>query len=171
MPQPVYLLVIGKGFTEAGYRLTKQEMDDLWAKVQDVDNRAGAKWIIACASRWADEETLDWGVIEYPDMDAYQRKVAELEELQWWRYFEAETIFGHEAGSRPISALSDDSHSQFGPRFCRRAPAVAPTAIRDPPGRSTRECAYRKWRPTVRRRDLCVVPSANRGRCCCRDPW
>jgi hypothetical protein len=94
MPKPIYLLVLGKGYTEAWYQLTKGEQDSLWAKVQDIDARAGATWRIICDSRWADEEIFDWGVIEYPDIEAYQEKVAALEKLQWWRYFSAKTILG-----------------------------------------------------------------------------
>ena len=47
MSTPVYLLVFGKGYTEAWYRLSKAEQDSLWAKVQEVDTRVGAKWQIA----------------------------------------------------------------------------------------------------------------------------
>jgi hypothetical protein len=94
MPKSIYLLVLGKGYTEAWYQLTKEEQDSLWAKVQDIDARAGATWRIICDSRWADEEIFDWGVIEYPDIEAYQEKVAALEKLQWWRYFSAKTILG-----------------------------------------------------------------------------
>jgi hypothetical protein len=91
---PVFLLVLGKGFTEAWYQLSKQEQDDLWARVQDVDRRAGGVWRIACDSRWADESLFDWGVIEYPDFDAYRQKVAELEKLDWYRYWSCKTILG-----------------------------------------------------------------------------
>jgi len=94
MSKHIYLLVIAKGFTEAWYQLSKEEQDSLWSKVEEVDKRAGAKWLIVCDSRWADEEVFDWGVIEYPDMEAYQKKVEELEKLQWWRYFSAKTILG-----------------------------------------------------------------------------
>ncbi len=94
MAKPIYLLVLGKGVTEAWYQLSKAEQDSLWAKVQEADRRADAKWVILCNSRWADEELFDWGVLEYPDMEAYQQKVAELEALQWWRYFSAKTILG-----------------------------------------------------------------------------
>jgi hypothetical protein len=37
---------------------------------------------------------FDWGVIEYPDMDSYRRKVAELEKLHFWRYWSSKTILG-----------------------------------------------------------------------------
>jgi hypothetical protein len=91
---PVFLLVLGEGHTEAWYQLSKEEQDDLWAKVQEVDRRAGAVVHIVCDSRWADESLLDWVVIEYPDFDAYRRKVAELEELNWYRYWSCKTILG-----------------------------------------------------------------------------
>lgn len=94
MPQPVYLLVLGKGFTDAWYHLSEEEQRSLWAQVQEIDERAGAKWQILCNSRWADEEIYDWGVLEYPSIEVYQQKVAELEKLNFWRYWSAKTILG-----------------------------------------------------------------------------
>jgi hypothetical protein len=94
MSKPVYKLVLGKGFTEAWYQLSKEEQINLWAKVEETGKRAGAKWLIACNSRWADEEIYDWVVIEYPDMEAYQKDVEELEKLNWWRYWSCKTILG-----------------------------------------------------------------------------
>jgi hypothetical protein len=94
MSTPIFLLVLGEGFTEAWHQLTKQEQDDLWSRVQEVDRRAGAVWHIACDSRWADESLLDWVVIEYPDFDSYRQKVAELEELNWYRYWSCKTVLG-----------------------------------------------------------------------------
>ena len=91
---PVFLLVLGEGFTEAWHQLSKQEQDDLWARVEEVDKRAGAVWHIACDSRWADESVFDWAVIEYPDFDSYRQKVVELEKLTWWRYWSCKTILG-----------------------------------------------------------------------------
>ena len=94
MSKPVYMLVMAKGYTEAGYQLSEEERNNLWSKVQEIDKQAGAKFVIFCNSRWADEEIYDWGVLEYPDMEAYQKKVEELEKLHWWRYFSAKTILG-----------------------------------------------------------------------------
>jgi hypothetical protein len=94
MSEPIYLLVLGKGWTEAWYQLSEDEQKALWAKVEEIDQRAGGSWNIICDSRWADEEIYDWGVLEYPIMEAYRQKVAALEELNWWRYFSAKTILG-----------------------------------------------------------------------------
>ncbi len=94
MSKPVYLLVLGTGYTEAWHHLSKDEQANLRSKVEEVDKRAGAKRLIVCNSRWADESVFAWGVIEYPDMDSYQQKVEELEKLNWWQYFSAKTILG-----------------------------------------------------------------------------
>jgi hypothetical protein len=51
--------------------------------VEEAGKSTGEKWLIACNSRWADEAILDWIVIEYPDMDAYQKNVETLEKLEW----------------------------------------------------------------------------------------
>lgn len=93
MSEPIYLLVMG-GYTEAWHRLSEEEQASLSAKVEEVDKRAGAKWIVGCNSRWADEAVAYWAVIEYPDIGVYLKKVEELEQLGWFRYFVAKTILG-----------------------------------------------------------------------------
>jgi hypothetical protein len=94
MSEPIYMLVWGGDWTEAGHQLSQEEKDDLWAKVSAVDERAGAKWVLSCDSRWADESVAGWAVVVYPDIESYQQKVKGLEELNWWRYFSAKTILG-----------------------------------------------------------------------------
>lgn len=66
----VHLIVLGKGFTEAWHRLTEQEQKELWDKVSEVDRRAGMRVVIACFARWANEGLYDWGVLEYPSIEA-----------------------------------------------------------------------------------------------------
>jgi hypothetical protein len=94
MSKPVYLLVLAKGYTEAWYQLSKEEQDALWAKVNEIDKRAGAKFHVFCNSRWADEDLMAWGVIEYPSMEAIEQKVKDLEDMNWWHYVSAKTILG-----------------------------------------------------------------------------
>ena len=94
MSKPVCLLVLGQGHTEAWYQLSKEEQNNLTSKAMEAEKRAGARLVIACDSRWADEAFSDWAVVEYPDMAALQQKVADLEQLNWWRYFSAKTILG-----------------------------------------------------------------------------
>lgn len=90
----VYALVIEQSQTDARYQLSEDEWDALWAKAMEIEKRAGAKFLIVCDSRWSDEATHNWGVVEYPDLNAYQKRVAELEELGWWRYHNFKTILG-----------------------------------------------------------------------------
>ncbi len=94
MSKPVYLYFVVLGFTEAWYQLSKDEQDQLWAKNDEISKRVGAKTIIMCDSRWADEATVGWGVEEYPDMDAYQKKVEDFANLGWYRYILAKSILG-----------------------------------------------------------------------------
>ena len=49
MSKPVYNLVLATGRREAWYRLSKDEQDDLWAKVMEVEKRAGFKVLISCS--------------------------------------------------------------------------------------------------------------------------
>jgi hypothetical protein len=49
---------------------------------------------IVCDSRCADEATPFGGVLEYPDLDSYQAKVAGLEGRRWWRYFAVKSVLG-----------------------------------------------------------------------------
>lgn len=104
MSKPVYLLVTGSGPTEAWHQLSEDEQNSLWSKVAKVDERAGAKWVISCDSRWADEANMGFAIIEYPNMDAYLTKVEELQKLNWWRYFSAKTTLGTR------QALPDGAH-------------------------------------------------------------
>ena len=94
MSKPVYVYFCVQGMTEAWYQLSKEEQDNLWAKNEEITKLVGAKVLITCYSRWADEATVAWGVEEYPDMDAYQKKIEEFEKLNWNRYYSAKTILG-----------------------------------------------------------------------------
>lgn len=94
MAKPIFMLVLGYSYTEAWYQLSETEREQLWDQVLEIDARAGAKTMLWCDSRWADESVLAWGVLEYPDLDSYQRKVTELEELGWFRYMSTKTVLG-----------------------------------------------------------------------------
>ena len=94
MSKPVYVNYCVQGLTEAWYRLSKEEQDNLVAKIKEIDKSLGCKELIGCDSRWADEATVAWGVEEYPDMDAYQKAYEEVEKLGKFRYISVKTILG-----------------------------------------------------------------------------
>jgi hypothetical protein len=93
MSKPVYVNYCAH-FTEAWYQLSKVEQDNLMAKSKEIDKSVGAKELIYCDSRWADEGTLGWGVTEFPDMDAYLKMTEEYEKMSWFRYLSVKTILG-----------------------------------------------------------------------------
>lgn len=101
MSKPVYLLVIQQGMSEAWHQLSEEEQKSLWGKVQEVDRRAGANYLGGYSARWSSEEVEGFGIIEYPDIDKYQKKVEELEALNWWRYFRGKTILGTKDPNAP----------------------------------------------------------------------
>ncbi|MDR3575696.1 MAG: hypothetical protein P4L50_17690 [Anaerolineaceae bacterium] len=94
MPESVYLLVLGQGYKEAWYQLSKEEQNALWSEAMEAEKRAGARLVVACNARWADEALSEWTVLEYPNLEAYQQKAAQLEKLNWWRYVSAKTVLG-----------------------------------------------------------------------------
>ena len=102
MSKPVYLLVIIQEYTEAWHPLSEDQKKSLWSQVQAVDERAGANYSEYYDSRWADEETRAFTITEYPNMDAYQTKVEELEKLNWWRYFKGKTLLGTKRPARSM---------------------------------------------------------------------
>lgn len=44
-------------------------------------DRRGAAWLVRCDSRWANEDSVAWGVIRNPDIETCQQLYAENEEL------------------------------------------------------------------------------------------
>ena len=77
MSKPVYLLAMG-GYTEAWYALSAEEQADLSAKVDDVDKRAGAKWVLACNSRWANEKDAVRQVADRLNLNAFEPESNEM---------------------------------------------------------------------------------------------
>jgi hypothetical protein len=96
MSTPVFPLVLGQGFKEAWYQLSKQEQDDLWAQVEEVDRQAGAVWRIVCDSRWADESLFDWGVLSTRTSMRTDGRWLGWRNSTGYRYWSGKTILGTE---------------------------------------------------------------------------
>ena len=94
MSKPVFVFFCIEKFTEAWYQLSKEEQDNLFVKLGELNKKYGVKGLIYCDSRWGNEATSSWGVEEYADLDSYQKKVEEQEKLELWRYLSSKTIFG-----------------------------------------------------------------------------
>ena len=96
MAEPIRVLVMIKGFTEAWYQLSDAEQESWWDRLQAIGEGVGAKFLVQCDSRWANEEYAFWGVLEYPTLDACKQAIAENEKQGWYRYVVATSLLGTE---------------------------------------------------------------------------
>jgi hypothetical protein len=95
MAQPIYKVFFLK-YKEPWYELTEEEQYKLEAKNEESLKQVGAEHLIMCASVWAAEEWLGWGVEKYPDIEAVQKHTMTLYALNWFKYFDSKTYLGTE---------------------------------------------------------------------------
>ena len=100
MSKPVYVLVLNKGLTEAGYQafpngqIEELLKEELIKKALASRDQAGGKQIVFCDSRWSSQQWRSFGVEEYPSIEALQEHTKRLEAMNWWRYGEITTVLG-----------------------------------------------------------------------------
>ena len=82
MAGPVYVFSTAR-FTEAWYRLSEQEQNDLLAKVAVNREKCGTKTVILCKS--LSPEWLWFQVIEHRDIQSMQKNRELNDELGWHR--------------------------------------------------------------------------------------
>lgn len=105
MTGPIYKLFIIRGFREAHYQLSKEESDRLWSNVGKNEESAGAKVVVTCDIRWWNEAYANWGIVEYPDLQAVQKVTRAHEEIQLFRYVDSETYLGTKSEGFPASPV------------------------------------------------------------------
>jgi hypothetical protein len=93
MSEPIYKFFTGR-FLPDWYQLSKEEQDSILAKLNDALAKLGAKRIILCNTYWSTDEWLWAGVEEFPNIEAVQKYMAALHELNWDRYTEATSLLG-----------------------------------------------------------------------------
>jgi hypothetical protein len=93
MNGPIYLFYRARP-TDAWYQLSKTERDNLLAKIDAIGQQFGLKRVVNCNSRWSNERWFIFGVEEYPDLATYQNYSTALEEADWYRYVDSETMLG-----------------------------------------------------------------------------
>lgn len=76
--------------------MSQAEQDELWAKVNEAFDQVGGERMIVCNARWHSDQWMYVGVEVFPDMDAVQRHVELLDELDWFRYIQGESTLGTE---------------------------------------------------------------------------
>ncbi len=94
MSEPIYK-AFRVSFSEAWYRLSKDDQKSLIAKVNDALERVGGKAVIPlCDSTWSNERWEFFGVEMYPDMAALQKHSELLKAFDWARYHTHSTLIG-----------------------------------------------------------------------------
>jgi len=95
MAQPIFKLVLTRGYTEAYYQLSKEEQDHLGKQVYDVVTGLGAKLVGPFYNcRWSNDKYDSFFLMEYPDIDAAIADTAAVDQLGLFRYMRSETILG-----------------------------------------------------------------------------
>ena len=93
MAKPIYKLFVAKP-SQTSYKLSQEEQQKIFAKIEEALEKVGGKQIIACDSGWASEQWTFWGVEEYPDIEAVQKYTEMLNELNWFQYVDSFTVLG-----------------------------------------------------------------------------
>jgi hypothetical protein len=100
MAAPIYKLWMIKRQTEPYYALSRAEGEALIAQTGECFTGLGGKRLIICDSGWASEQYRMWGIEEYPDLGALLSYHARLNELNWFRYIETESMLGMPPGTQ-----------------------------------------------------------------------
>ena len=93
MAGPVYKMFYAR-MKEAWFQLSKEERDSLFGKIEEAMKKVGGKPMIICNSSWSSEKWWFWGVEEYPSIEAVQEHTNLLNEMEWLRYVDSETLLG-----------------------------------------------------------------------------
>ena len=82
--------------TEAWYQLSSEEQASILQKDRESVEKAGGKTIVSADCSWSSEEYLFFGVEEYPDIEAEQKHVKDLNDMNFFRYLDSKVILGTE---------------------------------------------------------------------------
>src|ERR1051326_515542 len=97
MSTKIFKLVLTKGFTQAYYKLSEEERKNLWKRGHKIVEKSGAKLVAPYYScRWSTDKYMRFYVMEYPDVEAAIADTANIDEVEFFRYIESETILGVE---------------------------------------------------------------------------
>ena len=93
MAESIYKLFMAN-MLEPWYQLSKEEQDSLITKLDEALEKVGAKRPILCNSAWSSDQWSFAGIEEFPNIEAVQKYMAALKELNWFRYCEGMSVLG-----------------------------------------------------------------------------
>ena len=96
MSEPIYKFFRGK-FLPDWYQLSKEEQKSLLAKLDEARAKLGVKMVLLCETYWSTDQWIWAGVEEFPNIEAVQKYMTALYELNWSQYCEASSVLGTKA--------------------------------------------------------------------------
>lgn len=93
MAGPIYKMFHAR-MKEAWFQLSKEEQEAIFGKIGDALKQVGGKSVVTCDSTWNSEKWWFWGVEEFPNIEAVQEHAKLLDEVDWLRYCDSETLLG-----------------------------------------------------------------------------
>jgi hypothetical protein len=93
MSEPIYKLFTGR-FLPDWYQLSQEQQNSLLAKLHEALEKVGAKTMLLCNTYWSTDQWQWAGVEEFPNIEAVQKYMATLHELNWHRYVEGNNVLG-----------------------------------------------------------------------------
>ena len=93
MAEPIYKFFMGRR-SEAWHQLSKEEQNTIEAKLNEAREKVGAKRLIICNPSWSSDQWSYAGVEEFPDIEAVQKYMEAVNELNLFRYIEATSFLG-----------------------------------------------------------------------------
>ena len=80
-------------FQEAWFKLSEEKKEELHDRAVKNLEKIGAN-ITVYDSRWSDAWWREFGVIEYPDIEAVQKQFKFMEEIAFFRYTKVKSYLG-----------------------------------------------------------------------------
>ena len=103
MSKKIYKLCLIRGYTEAYYQLSEAEKQQLWDRVTDAIEKAGAKMATPYYNcRWSNDKYMTFFTMEYPNIESAMMDTAGVEKAGLFRYLVSETILGVEATEEEV---------------------------------------------------------------------
>ena len=93
MAEQIYKFWICR-FLEPWYQLSKEEQDSLIAKLNDAKKKVGCTYPIICNTSWSSDQWWFAGYEVFPNIEAVQKYMAAVQELNWFRYCEGINVLG-----------------------------------------------------------------------------
>lgn len=79
---------------EAYFGLSAEERKQLAIKTAKDVTDVGGRWLTRCDCYWADEKWVQFGVMEFPDIEAVQKHARFIASLEQFKYIESKSYLG-----------------------------------------------------------------------------